>query len=79
MSGRDVEKREGKTGRSVPVVGIVVAILVVWFAVTNFQDVEVKFFFVTTTMPLFIVIVGTLLIGIAGGYLAGRRRRRPRD
>lgn len=76
MSGRDVEERDSKPGQVMRVAALVVAALIVWFAVANFQDVEVKFFFVTTTMPLFIVIVGTLLLGIAGGYLAGRRRRR---
>ena len=76
MSGRDVEERDSKPGQGVRIAALVVAALIVWFAVANFQDVEVKFFFVTTTMPLFIVIVGTLLLGLAGGYLAGRRRRR---
>ncbi|MEI7624732.1 MAG: LapA family protein [Actinomycetota bacterium] len=47
--------------------------LVVWFALTNFDDVSVQFWIVTITVPLFVVIVIGLLLGIGVGYIAGRR------
>ena len=42
MSGRDVEERDSKPGQGVRVAALVVAALIVWFAVANFQDIETR-------------------------------------
>ncbi len=73
MTSGEVERRTKKPSNAVRVTALVLVVLVVWFALTNFQDVRVKFFFVSTTAPLFIVIVASLLAGLALGYLVGRR------
>jgi uncharacterized integral membrane protein len=56
----------------------VVAVLLIWFAVANLQDVKIHFWVTTTTAPLIGVIV---IAGGLGGAIASLvllRRRRPR-
>jgi uncharacterized integral membrane protein len=54
------------------VVAILVAIVVA-FAVDNSQEVEVGYLFDSSDIPLWLVIVGTFLVGALAGYVAGRR------
>ena len=83
MPSRDIERSTASEGRNLKamVPAIVAVGLVAWFALTNFQDVEVNFWIVKTTAPLFVVIVLCVLLGLGIGYLAGRRgaRRRSKD
>jgi uncharacterized integral membrane protein len=75
MPSRNIEKSAEADGRNLKAL-IVPAIalgLVGWFALTNFQDVEVNVWLFRTTAPLFIVIVLCLLLGLGVGYVAGRR------
>jgi uncharacterized integral membrane protein len=44
------------------------------FVIQNSQDVAVKFWFLTRHPPLIFVVVGCLVVGGLGGYIAGRRR-----
>jgi uncharacterized integral membrane protein len=57
----------------------VVAVLLVWFALANLQDVPIHFWITTTRAPLIVVIALSGVLGAVIGLLAGRRRRRPRE
>lgn len=46
------------------------------FALVNLDEVSVDLIFGSTTMPLIVVIVGSLLIGAAVGAILARRGRR---
>ena len=57
---------------------ILVAILVVVIvilAIVNSQDSKVDFVVGDFTLPLFVVIVGSALVGLIVGYFLGRRER----
>lgn len=62
------------------VLAAVTLVLLIWFAVANFQDVKIRFWVTTTSAPLIVVIV---ISGFLGAAAAGtwsrirRRRRRP--
>jgi uncharacterized integral membrane protein len=51
----------------------VAAVVVVLFALLNFQNVTMHWIVGTTRTPLIIVVVGCLVIGLGIGYLVGRR------
>jgi uncharacterized integral membrane protein len=54
----------------------VVAVLLVWFALANLQDVKIDFWIRTSEAPLIeVVLISGVLGGVVGGLL--RRRRRP--
>ena len=53
---------------------ILAAVLVVW-ALANTDDVEVDWLFATSTVPLVIVIGASAVVGVLLGLLAGQRRR----
>ena len=52
----------------------VLAVLLVLFAVLNSQTVRVHFVFTTARVPMIVVIVVCAVIGVAVGWLIGRRR-----
>ncbi len=54
----------------------VVAVLLVWFALINLQDVEIHFWLTSTRSPLIVVIVISGVLGAAVALLAQRLRRR---
>ena len=56
------------------IVGILVVIVVI-LAIVNSQDIKVDFVVADITLPLFVVIVGSALIGLIIGYFLGRRER----
>jgi len=59
------------------IAGGVIATLLLVFIVINGEDVEVDFLVTQVSMPLWLVIAATTLLGVAVGYLlAGRRHRR---
>jgi uncharacterized integral membrane protein len=73
----DRTERRIRLGQTVRIVVLVVvaAVLVVW-AGSNTQDVEVDWLFDTTTNSLVVVIVGAALLGfLIGLFVAWRRRR----
>jgi uncharacterized integral membrane protein len=51
----------------------VVGVVVIVFALLNFQDVKMHWIVGTTHTPLIILVAVCLLIGIGIGYLLGRR------
>jgi uncharacterized integral membrane protein len=70
---------DGGSGRNVSpkmiVVGILIVIVVI-LALVNSQDIKVDFVVGDVTLPLFIVIVGSALIGLIVGYFIGRREKK---
>ena len=66
-------------GRTISPKMILVAILVVIIvilAIANSQDQKVDFVVADITLPLFVVIVGSALVGLIVGYFLGRREKR---
>ncbi len=60
------------------VLASVTLVLLIWFAVANFQYVKIRFWVTTTSAPLIVVIVisGFLGAAAAGAWSRIRRRRR---
>ena len=56
------------------VVGLILCILLVLFALFNLQEVRVHWIFTTTNAPLVAVIAGCGLVGLVIGWLLARRR-----
>ena len=56
-------------------VGILIVIVVI-LALVNSQDIKVDFVVGDVTLPLFVVIVGSALIGLIVGYFIGRREKK---
>ena len=52
----------------------VVAVLLVWFALDNFQDVQIHFWVQTARAPLVVVILISGILGALVGALIRRRR-----
>jgi putative membrane protein len=58
------------------IVIIVLAALFVLFVVQNTRIVEVQLLFWTVSMSRSLMLLGTLLIGLIGGWLLGRAERK---
>ena len=54
----------------------VIAVLFIWFAVANTQEVEVHFWVDSARAPVIVVIVIAGLLGVVVGVLLDRRRSR---
>ena len=70
---------DGGSERNISPKMILVAILVVIIvilAIANSQDQKVDFVVADITLPLFVVIVGSALVGLIVGYFLGRREKR---
>ncbi|MDA8310458.1 MAG: LapA family protein [Actinomycetota bacterium] len=74
----DARPRRGRARDARLVLAGVMAVLLVWFAVVNLQQVQIQFWVRTTTAPLIVVIVISGLLGAAVAGLWGRLRRRRR-
>ena len=55
----------------------VAVVVVIVFALINFQGVTMHWVVGTTRTPLIILVAGCLLIGLGVGFLLGRRQRAP--
>ena len=69
---------DGDSGRNISPKMIVAAILVVVIvvlAIVNSKKVNVDFVVADVTLALFVVIVGSALIGLVVGYFLGRREK----
>ena len=56
------------------IVGAVIAVLLLVFIVTNTDDAEVTLFVTTVTLPLWLVLAGTAVLGVLVGIGLGTRR-----
>lgn len=54
----------------------VAAVLLVWFAIANLQDVKIHFWLTSTRSPLIVVIVISGVLGAVIALLVSRSRRR---
>jgi uncharacterized integral membrane protein len=71
-------ERRGRRERARAATSVVLTVLITLFAVLNFNKVRVHWIFGTSTAPLTIVIVISLLVGIVLTYIADRRGGRRR-
>ncbi|WP_371483874.1 LapA family protein [Kitasatospora sp. NBC_00315] len=53
---------------------VILAIAAIWFIAANTGDVSVRLWVPTVTLPLWLVLSVTLLVGVAIGWLGARRR-----
>jgi len=68
VKGRDVRLRT---------IGVaVIAVLAVWFIAANTESVSIKLWIPTVTLPLWVVLTGTLAAGLVIGFFIARRRAR---
>lgn len=76
------EAKRGREIAGVPVrvIGIgILVVLAVWFLLANLDSVKIQFWIFSVTAPLWIVLLGTLIVGGIFGYaLKGRRVNRRR-
>jgi uncharacterized integral membrane protein len=69
----------GGAGRSISpkmVLAAILVVIVIVLAIANSQDIKVDFVVADITLPLFVVIVGSAVIGLVVGYFLGRREKR---
>jgi uncharacterized integral membrane protein len=70
---------DGGSGRNISpkliLVGILVLVIVI-LAIANSKKVTVDFVVADVKLPLFVVIVGSALIGLVVGYFLGRREKK---
>lgn len=55
-------------------VTVVVVILAVWFVLANTKSVSVRFWIPTVEAPMWIVLVGAVLVGAFTGWMLKSRR-----
>lgn len=68
------QRSEGRSPRFYA--GVVIAALTLIFVLMNSQEVEVKFFFATTTLPLVFALALAVVLGFLLGLLVPRIRNR---
>ncbi|MEU3688398.1 LapA family protein [Streptomyces narbonensis] len=54
---------------------VVLAGLAIWFIAVNTGSVSIRLWIPTVTLPLWVVLTATLLVGIVLGLFISRRRR----
>ncbi|MCC9312421.1 LapA family protein [Kitasatospora sp. RB6PN24] len=78
--GRQSDGRKKSEIAGIPtgiVVGVVTALLALWFLLANLERVRIQFWLFTVIAPLWIALAATLLIGgVLGWVLKGRRGNR---
>ncbi|MGH3343210.1 MAG: LapA family protein [Carbonactinosporaceae bacterium] len=58
------------------VVGVVLAVLAVVFVVENGTETRIRVLIPVISMPLWIALAGTLVVGFVAGFLISARRHR---
>ncbi|MGW2398440.1 LapA family protein [Kitasatospora sp. NPDC001664] len=53
---------------------VLLAALAIWFIGVNTASVRIRLWIPTVTLPLWLVLAATLLVGAAIGWMAARRR-----
>ncbi|GAA1253781.1 hypothetical protein GCM10009665_50580 [Kitasatospora nipponensis] len=52
----------------------ILAVLAIWFIAANTESVAIKLWIPTVTLPLWLVLTVTLLVGLVIGFAVARRR-----
>lgn len=73
----DSHPRNRKRDTRLVVTGVALALLI-WFAVANFQDVQIHFWVMSRTAPLIVVVAVSGFLGAVLSTLTSRVRRRRR-
>ncbi|WP_099905610.1 lipopolysaccharide assembly protein LapA domain-containing protein [Streptomyces sp. TLI_171] len=68
VRGRDVRIRT--------IAFLLLGVLAIWFIAVNTASVEIRLWIPTVTLPLWVVLLVTLLVGAALGWMLARRRAR---
>lgn len=55
---------------------LILGVLAIWFIAANTASVQIRLWIPTVTLPLWLVLLVTLLVGAALGWLLARRRAR---
>ena len=55
--------------------GIVVSIVAIWFIMANLHRVQITFWFVTVSSPMWLTLAGTFIAGMAATLLFTRHRK----
>ena len=74
-SGGSTKPRRSRADLARTALWAVLAILITLFAVLNLKSVTVNWIFGTSSAPLIVVIVISLLVGVVLTHIADRRRR----
>jgi len=72
------DRGSGGSGRSVSpkmIIAIILVVIVIVLAIANSKKVKVDFVVADVTLPLFVVIVGSAIVGLLVGYFIGRREK----
>jgi uncharacterized integral membrane protein len=72
-------KRQGFRPSPRQLASAIVIFVVVLFAVVNLERVSVDFVVTSVDIPLAFLILGSLLLGLAAGWLLGERHEHHRD
>lgn len=56
------------------IVAVIIGLLVIALAAANFDSIQVNFLIFKLTVPLFVLIVGSLVIGYVVGWLTKRTK-----
>jgi uncharacterized integral membrane protein len=75
-AGGTAKPRRSRADIARTVLWVVLAVLITLFAVLNLKSVRVDWIFGTSSAPLIIVIVISLLVGVLLTYIADRRTRK---
>jgi uncharacterized integral membrane protein len=68
----------GGSGRNISpklVIAIILVVIVIVLAIVNSKKVKVDAVVADVTLPLFVVIVGSAIVGLVIGYVLGRREK----
>jgi uncharacterized integral membrane protein len=68
--------RRGIRVRPKTVVGLLIFIAAVWFALANTKDAQIKLWVHNVQAPVWLVLLCTFVAGVLVGLLARRRRRK---
>ena len=55
--------------------GIIVSIVAIWFIMANLHRVQITFWFVTVSSPMWLTLAGTFIAGMAATLLFTRHRK----
>ena len=69
---------DGGSRRSISpklIVAIILVAIVIVLAIVNSKKVKVDFVVADITLPLFVLIVGSAIVGLIIGYFLGRREK----